>query len=451
MASMSSWFPLSIPSSTTLTSINPTHASNLVRSLSSATLVAATATREGDLYSLSQVIRGAQASLSVISAEKVIATATADQPQSMATQQVFNSTLNLQSLEWSQNLYSMNLNMAANIIFTVLFLLAFIFHIILFLRSKQFYFGIAMFCGTGLEWAGYLSRALSVNDLTNEDKFLCQIICLTIAPAFIMGGIYYLLAQLLVCHTSSSRSEYSLIKPLWFTYIFVFCDVLSLVIQAIGGGIAAVSLETNDSTDNGTHIMVAGIAYQVFSMSLFLFLLFHFLFKIFFRANPEIKFSISNLFALFFNTKNGKELRAKLDPYYNSHYQEVRSRKVFGYFPIILLLSVIFIYIRCIYRVVELAQGWTGYLITHEAFVMTLDAMMIFFTTLTYIPFHPGIIFGRNTNLSLKVIKKRLDLEEIDHEHETTGNETTLNEHENTLNEKTSNHEDFNSSGHTAL
>ena len=57
---------------------------------------------------------------------------------------------------------------------------------------------------------------------------------------------------------------------MWYSYIFISCDLLSIVLQAIGGGMAASATQNGDSTTSGTHIMVAGLAVQVASMSLFL-------------------------------------------------------------------------------------------------------------------------------------------------------------------------------------
>ena len=35
-------------------------------------------------------------------------------------------------------------------------------------------------------------------------------------------------------------------------------------------------------------------------------------------------------------------------------------------------IAVIVVYIRCVYRVAELAEGWGGYLFTHEPYLMIL-------------------------------------------------------------------------------
>lgn len=408
---LSSWFPKSIPTSTSLSSIDISNAPALWSSILSASSVAQTATGRGQFYTLSRVVRGAEASLTIISAQQYIATATQDIYKPIATQLIFNATLNLQNLETASSIYGTKLDMSANVIFTVVFMILFIYHAYIGVWSKNHYFGVAFICGTGLEWVGYLARALSVHDDSDIPKFLCQIICLTMAPAFIMGGIYYLLAQLLVIHRSDFKKDYSIFKPLWFSYIFVFCDVVSLLMQAIGGAVAATSLEKFKDTLPGTHIMVAGIAFQVFTMTLFLFLLFHFLFRIFFRANPNIRFSFRNLYDILFQTKNGKTLTANLDPFYNPSYVNVRQTKLFPYFPLVMIFSVLFIYIRCIYRVIELSQGWRGYLIVHEAFVMTLDALMVFLSSVMFVPFHPVFLFGKRANLSLKVIKQGTDIE----------------------------------------
>lgn len=47
------------------------------------------------------------------------------------------------------------------------------------------------------------------------------------------------------------------------------CDFASLVLQSIGGGITSTAGDQSAS-DAGVHIMVAGLAFQVFSLVLFM-------------------------------------------------------------------------------------------------------------------------------------------------------------------------------------
>ncbi|CAN3357991.1 hypothetical protein DICA1_E01772 [Diutina catenulata] len=391
---------------TSLSSINPSLIPSLSSDLASITERVVHATATDEVKSLRRAFRGVQASLTIAQGQQYLATATSDDSyRSFATEAMNNATLSLKYLHDKDNFYGTRLTLGGNILFTVLFGLLFLYQSGMMAWSRHFYFGICMFCGVGLEFAGYLARALAAKDLNNMDMFLCQIICLTIAPAFIMAGIYYVLAQLLVVY----GRKYSLLKPMWFSYIFIFCDVASLVIQAAGGGMAGMALAENKESVTGTHVMVAGIAWQVFSMSLFLILLFHWMFHIFFRSSDQVPFTFGNLVHLLFNTKRGQELKQIQEPHFNPLYADARRRRVFGWFPLILMSSVLFVYTRCIYRVVELAEGWDGFLITHEAYVLTLDAAMMFCGCALYAPFHPALMFGRKTDLSLATIKHNRD------------------------------------------
>lgn len=53
-----------------------------------------------------------------------------------------------------------------------------------------------MLCGVILEVIGYAGRIMSWENQWKEQGFLMQIICLTIAPAFMAGGIYLCLRRI---------------------------------------------------------------------------------------------------------------------------------------------------------------------------------------------------------------------------------------------------------------
>lgn len=402
-AMASPWLASTLPTTTLIRSINTAHLSSLQNVIMLVTSVAPTVTNEATLHYLSKSFRGAQASMTIILGEQYLATATATQDFPQVTEAIFNATLNLIALKEEGNLYSMKPNLAANLIFTILFGLALVLHIIIAIYGKTIYFGICFFAGTGLEFAGYLARTMAVNDRDNLNYFLCQIICLTIAPAFLMAGIYYLLALLIVLN----GRLFSILRPLWFSYIFVCCDVLSLVIQAVGGAITATSLLNYESTTGGTNIMVAGIAFQVASMSLFLGFYCDFVHRTFFKASSEVQFTVKNFLKMLFNTAEGKQMKEKCELAYDVTYKEVRQRRLFNWAPLIILISVMFIYVRCIYRVIELAEGWSGNLIVHEAYIMILDALMCFLTSAMYVFFHPAFIFGRGLKFSWRADNKK--------------------------------------------
>lgn len=449
--SLSTWAPSHIPTSTVLSSIDPTHSLALVASLSSAIARAQTETVSVELFSLSRIARGAEASLTILGAQQVLATATAAPEQAFATQAIFNSTLNLKDLALEENLFDYWMNYPANIIYLVVFAVVFFFVCGMFVKSRYHWYNITFFAGWGLEFAGFLGRVLALNDTTNINYYLLQYISLTIAPAFIMGGIYFLFAQVVVIH----GREYSVLKPMWYSYFFIATDVVSLLIQAGGGGAASIATQNHTDPRPGTNTMIAGIAFQVVAMTIFLVFWFEFLNRIYFsksklireqqqEPHPLTKRSVSNYLKMLFHTKSTRAYKIQyLEPYYNPKFEHIRDRKLAPYFPLAITIAVVAIYIRCVYRVVELAQGFSGYLITHEVYIMVLDAFMMAIAGLIFIPFHPVLVLGAANVIRLATIKKNHDVkddEEIEKVEDGHRKEKSItdDEYSEALNERTS-------------
>jgi hypothetical protein len=62
------------------------------------------------------------------------------------------------------------------------------------------------------------------------------------------------------------------LKPNWYTYIFVTCDISSLAMQSAGGALAATADPGEKIGDVGTNLMIGGIIWQVVGMSFLRFL-----------------------------------------------------------------------------------------------------------------------------------------------------------------------------------
>lgn len=105
------------------------------------------------------------------------------------------------------------------------------------------------------------------NNPWNKGGYQLQIICLILAPSFIAASVYLTLKSL-VLHFGQ---QHSVIQARLYPLIFVGCDVGSIVLQAIGGGIAAVAGNKRDMEllHKGNGLIIAGIAFQVFTMVIF--------------------------------------------------------------------------------------------------------------------------------------------------------------------------------------
>lgn len=90
-------------------------------------------------------------------------------------------------------------------------------------------------------------------------------ICLTIGPAFLAAAIYLCLARIVKVY----GTQFSRIEPRMYTITFISCDLVSLILQAAGGAIASIA-DDKKTNDLGVHILVAGLAFQVFSLALFM-------------------------------------------------------------------------------------------------------------------------------------------------------------------------------------
>ena len=170
-------------------------------------------------------------------------------------------------------------------------------------------------------------------------------------------------------------AENSRIKPLSYPRIFIPCDVMSLLLQAAGGGIASVASHQNKSPNLGDHIMVAGLAFQVCTLLVF----------IFFSAD----------FALRTLRRTATMGQEALDP----THAKLRASKLFRGFLVALMLSTLCIFTRSVYRVAELGEGWEGALIKNQNLFIGLEGVMVIVAVLLLNVFHPGLCFREGYEL----------------------------------------------------
>lgn len=167
-----------------------------------------------------------------------------------------------------------------NALFAAIFGVYIVAQLFLGIKHKTWGYMIAMVMGLVLEIIGYVGRIMLHNDPFSNDNFLMYLVTLTIAPAFLSASvslpiysrispanplkIYLCLARIVNVY----GENLSRFKPRTYTLFFVTCDIICLVLQALGGGIAASS-DTQSSNDLGRNIMLAGLVLQVVSLTFF--------------------------------------------------------------------------------------------------------------------------------------------------------------------------------------
>jgi hypothetical protein len=181
------------------------------------------------------------------------------------------------------------------------------------------------------------------NNPYSDAGFKLQIVLLTLAPAFLTAGIYFTLKHLVITFGES----FSRIRPQHYTYIFISCDIFSILLQGAGGGIASAASDTQKSLlDAGNDLMITGLAFQVFTLLLFGCL-------------------AAEYFARVWKHKH------ELNPATFELRRSMRFRLFLG----ALSLAYLTILIRCVYRVAELAGGWGNSIMQDQALFTGLDSL----------------------------------------------------------------------------
>ena len=176
-------------------------------------------------------------------------------------------------------------NLGANTFFTIYFGLAGAAHLVLGIYTRSWTFQIALGIGTFMETAGYVGRILMHDNPWSTSGFRLQIFCLILAPTFIAAGIYLTLKHIIIY----VGPQYSRFNPRLFTWVFIGCDAASIVLQAAGGGVVNSAGDDMSWMQAGNRTIIAGIAFQVATMSVCGLLAVDFIFMAWRKGEQRVK------------------------------------------------------------------------------------------------------------------------------------------------------------------
>ncbi|KIK63717.1 hypothetical protein GYMLUDRAFT_448990 [Collybiopsis luxurians FD-317 M1] len=204
----------------------------------------------------------------------------------------------------------------------------------------------ACFCGI-LEILGWGARTWSSNSPGLAEPYEMQIACTILGPTPLIAAAFVILGRVI----ERLGSGYSRLSPRMYTVFFCSADVISLIVQAVGGGMAATAVARNTSPVLGGHIMLGGIVFQ------------------YYRDRPIRKV---------------KERDAQ---------RGIFSRKLQLQIIALIFLTTC-LWIRSVYRTIELADGWVGRIIRTQVYFNVLDGAMVTLSIYTFNFAHPGLLLG---------------------------------------------------------
>ncbi|PTB66718.1 RTA1-domain-containing protein [Trichoderma citrinoviride] len=255
-------------------------------------------------------------------------------------------------------------NLGSGIFFAIVFGILTVASLVLGIWKKTYTYAIGLSIGLLLEMLGYIGRIQLNSNPWNEGAFELQICAIILAPTFICVSIYLTLKHIAI----NLNPSVSRIPPRWYPIIFLPADLSCLIVQAIGGGIAAAGGKTNRKLqESGNRAIIAGVALQVVVLIAFGVLSVDYYVRVRkYMARPEAQGT------------QGWQL------WHDAKFKKFRYA-ISGAFIVIL--------IRCIYRIAEMAGGWGNRIMQDQASFLVLDSTLIFIASFLLTFFHPGIYF----------------------------------------------------------
>ncbi|KAI3395928.1 hypothetical protein diail_639 [Diaporthe ilicicola] len=254
-------------------------------------------------------------------------------------------------------------NKPLNIFCAAAFGLALIIQLVIGVWKRTWSFTGFIVAGCALEMAGYAARVSLADNPWNKQAFETQICAIILAPTLICISIYLTLKHL----TLALNPSLSRLRPKWLPLIFVPADVTCLLVQAIGGALAASGGDDDRKLiDDGNRAIIAGIALQVVVLLAF--------------GAMSLDYWLS---------ARRWVHSAAVTPAALALWNDNRFRA----FGLAVLGAYTCVQIRCIYRVAEMAGGWGNPIMQDEPSFAVLDSFMVLICVwlLSCVP--PGIYF----------------------------------------------------------
>jgi len=253
-------------------------------------------------------------------------------------------------------------------VFVALFSVTTIGHVV-----EAFYFRLwwllPTVCLAGLgEIIGWIGRLWSSHSPGDLNPYLIQICCTIIAPTPLVAANFVILGRLI----NYIGPQYSRLSPGWYTAVFCSADIVALIVQAVGGASASEAVENDKDPAKGGNIMLGGIVVQLVAITIYVTL----------ATEVVVRFYTKRPFRQSNNAREGSELGDE-KPSLDRNVQLM----IVG-----LSFSTICIFIRSVYRTIELSDGWSGRIIHTQRYFNILDGAMILLAMYTLNVFHPGIL-----------------------------------------------------------
>ncbi|KAF8965859.1 RTA1-like protein [Flammula alnicola] len=229
----------------------------------------------------------------------------------------------------------------------------------------------AVLCGA-LEILGWSGRLWSSFSPLASTPFQIEITCTIVAPTPLLAANFVIFGRII----RQLGAGYSRLKPRLYTIIFTTCDVVSLVVQGLGGGIAATAPDLAGA-NRGANIMLGGIVFQLIVIIVYAVCAIEY----FVRYHKRAPVSSGTIIRDDKSAGSNDAVRGTFTP----------KLRLMSY---ALIFSTTCLFIRAIYRIIELGDGWNGRVIHTQVYFNVLDGAMVILVIYTTNFLHPGVLLA---------------------------------------------------------
>ncbi|KAF7300317.1 hypothetical protein HMN09_00915000 [Mycena chlorophos] len=257
-------------------------------------------------------------------------------------------------------------------LFVALFALSTVLHVGQAVRYRLWWL-LPTACVAGLlEVLGWAARLWNAQNPFQFQEYEMQLVCTILGPTPLAAANFVILEHII----RRLGPEYSRLSPGQYTAVFLLGDVVSLIVQAIGGAAAAAAVNMRKNPAEGGRIMLGGIAFQMAIITIYVLCAGEFVLR-YLRDWPVRRLASADSTA----RSGGGRMTPRMK---------------------ILLYAMMFnttcLFIRAVYRVIELSNGWTGRIIRTEVYFNVLDGAMITLAMFTLNFAHPGFLLGKDSD-----------------------------------------------------
>ncbi|ANZ77982.1 BA75_04991T0 [Komagataella pastoris] len=217
---------------------------------------------------------------------------------------------------------------------------------------------IPFIVGLLMESVGYVARAFATQDKDSIIVYCMQSTFILIAPVLMAATLYMVFGELV---KTTNTEQHTCIRMKYFTKILVAADVVSLLVQAAGGGLIAM----DSARKWGKIIVIVGLFIQI------------------------IFFGGFFILSIVYTIQVHKHARTLVSKY--SHW-------TLSF--VVLFITSLLILVRSVFRVVEFFGGYDGAIASNEKLIYGLDAVPILVGSIIFVFFNYSRILCKYQTLN---------------------------------------------------